>query len=683
MTLPYSFLALSLASLLVGCIVFNDRPRRAANQAFLGFSLGVSLWIGSFGLLLTTGNQIYIVLLNCGGLLLVYGLTRFATVFPAPSPLPVRPFLFWSPLLIGGSSMLFTNTVVLHVKVLPGFRTLVTHGELIWLWSLLLLAYILISLALFARGYRSAESEDRIRLRLVYLGMAVFVVCAIVFDALLPAFFGESSLNIVGPLSAFGFLATTAYAIVRHQFMDVRVIIQRGFIYSCAFFLLASTYMVVLGVVHQVSSRVTGLAESLSVAVAISIGMYTLPRIESYFRRVTDPWFFKQRYDYYAILEHLTQIVNENVTLRPMVLESLIVLNDAFKPTYSYFVQPASSYFYSMHNLDLSQLEQESGPKYQLRVPICAGSRQIGEYVLGRKRSGDAYCTEDYSLVRTFTAHAQVAFEKAALYQKLQEHSSQLEAKVEERTRSIHAVRLRERELFDDLSHALQTPLTVLRGGIELLHTSIPTAGSSFQGSLESSIDDLSRLVRSMLKIARVDSEPVSTSSSIIELSVLLAKLQEYTSIIAASESVSIASKIEPNIRISGDAQQIEEALANVLANAIKFTSSCDARKIHVSAQSDDKNAYVLISDTGIGMNEEDRAHAFERFYRSANGSTGRTSTGLGLAITKRIIERHGGTITLESALRIGTTVTITIPLALQVFAPPQRLPLFRSAPQA
>lgn len=670
MILPYSFLALSLASILIGGVVLNDRPHRTANQAFWTFSIGISLWIGSFGFLLLTGNQIFIILLNIGGLILVYGLTRFATAFPSFSTLPVRPFLFWSPLLLGGVSMLITNTIVVQVQILPGYHTLVTHGPLIWLWSLLLLTYILIALTFLARSYKFASQGDRSRLKLVYIGLIVFVLCAIIFDALLPAFFSNSSLNIVGPLSALGFLATTAYAIVRHQFMNIRLIIQRGFIYSCTLFILVSAYIVILGIIHHFALQSTGLTESFSIAITIAIGIYTLPRMEAYFLKISDPWFFKQRYDYFSILDQLTLIVNENVSLRPMAFKSLEVLDVAFKPTYSYFFQSASNYYYSVRTISLSQLEYELELKHQLRISLCAGTRKIGEYVLGRRRSGEAYSPEDYSLIRTFAAHAQIAFEKAELFQKLQEHSDKLELKIEERTRRIQNMRRRERELFDDLSHALQTPLTVLKGGLELMYASPSASGPTLQRSLESSINNLSQLVRSMLKIARVDSEPESNSFKIVDLTSLLEKIGEYSTIVAEAENISFSSNIQANIRVYGDAQQIEEAITNVVANSIKFTSGCDIRKVHIAANTDRKYAHITIFDTGVGMGQEDQSHAFERFYRSKNSSNPNTSTGLGLAITRRIVERHSGTITLKSALNNGTNVSMSIPLTQQADSP-------------
>ena len=113
---------------------------------------------------------------------------------------------------------------------------------------------------------------------------------------------------------------------------------------------------------------------------------------------------------------------------------------------------------------------------------------------------------------------------------------------------------------------------------------------------------------------------------------------------------------------IFADKERIEQVVTNIIGNAIKYTP--DGGKISVNVSENDGGEYVLsVTDTGVGIPEEDLEHIFERFYRvDKSRSTDAGGTGLGLSIAKDIIDAHGGTISIDSEYGKGTTVTIVLP---------------------
>jgi two-component system phosphate regulon sensor histidine kinase PhoR len=113
--------------------------------------------------------------------------------------------------------------------------------------------------------------------------------------------------------------------------------------------------------------------------------------------------------------------------------------------------------------------------------------------------------------------------------------------------------------------------------------------------------------------------------------------------------------------RVPADEARIEQVLVNLIHNAIKFTPS--SGRITVSAKADGGNLVVAVSDTGVGISEDDLPRVFERFYKADRARAG-GGTGLGLAIARHVVEAHGGRIRVESVEGRGATFSLTLPLS-------------------
>ena len=132
----------------------------------------------------------------------------------------------------------------------------------------------------------------------------------------------------------------------------------------------------------------------------------------------------------------------------------------------------------------------------------------------------------------------------------------------------------------------------------------------------------------------------------------------------AAKEIELTSSTQELPVQLQGDPARLAQVLDNLVSNALKFTPS--GGRVEVSLQAVDGVAVIEVSDTGVGLAEDEQDQLFERFFRSSRASENAIpGTGLGLAIAKTIVERHGGRIRLESAVDVGTTVRVELPLSL------------------
>jgi signal transduction histidine kinase len=657
-------LCLGAANLTIGICVLIRNPSHVLNRSFFLFVLGCVAWSTGVSLLYITHDFVFDKLALGGGFLMYFGLTLFARIFPSESKMSPRFFLIFIPLCIAVIFLPF-NLFIKAIHIDAGGFVQPINGPLFPVFVAVTIGYISISLYLFVRSFRKSAGKSRLQMFYLLTGITIFMASLALFDAILPSC-GIYKLNLFGPAASFIFLFMTGYAILRHQLMDIRVVIQRSTIYSLLFSIIIASYLVAMFVTRIFFEDYLEIVDPFFDSLILLFAIVTLPKLERYFRKVTNRFFFKDPYDYASVLDNLSKILNTTIQTKRLTFELLEALDATMHPeTIEFFhISTGSIFSYSQKRRSVRKDIPNSLPEHGTVVTVCVDAKPIGFFTLGKKRSGDPYTTEDHRLFRTFSAQAAVAFEKAELYRELEDYSISLEEKVRMRTLTLEEVRESQRQFFDDISHALQTPLTILKSSIELLKSNeLPREIHGIQ-LMEQSTDDLSRLIREILRLARMDAMPVQKDQVPFNLSYLIQKVIEYVEVISWESGIVITSEITPDAVLMGNEMEIEEALANLLSNAVQHTSHCNTREIHIDLMEGFDCLELCISDTGVGIATEKLSHIFERFYRSSGGSnTGETGHGLGLAITKRIVERHGGKILVESEIGKGTQFILSFPI--------------------
>jgi two-component system OmpR family sensor kinase len=222
-----------------------------------------------------------------------------------------------------------------------------------------------------------------------------------------------------------------------------------------------------------------------------------------------------------------------------------------------------------------------------------------------------------------------------------------------------------QKRFTSDVSHEIRSPLTSLRGSIEVaLRKKRPV--EEYEEVLRNNLADILRLARitdNLLFLARADNNIHEMRMQWFELNRLLENIVERLRPKADSAGLSISEDYQQHLEMRGDIDLVEQAFSNLIDNAIKYTPQGGA--VSVCAKEEDGAVTVTVSDTGIGIPEQDIAHIFERFYRvNKERSRKLGGTGLGLAITKWIVTSHGGTITATSAPGRGSAFTVVLPKA-------------------
>lgn len=228
------------------------------------------------------------------------------------------------------------------------------------------------------------------------------------------------------------------------------------------------------------------------------------------------------------------------------------------------------------------------------------------------------------------------------------------------------------REFIANVSHELRTPLTSIKGATEtvLMDDEMPESiRKRFLGMVMSESDRMTRIVQDLLVLSRLDNRRMSwkpTKFDIVEtVNHMCTVLKSEAA--AHSHNLTFDSKISSALRIYADKERIEQVVANIIGNAVKYTPDGGSIRVEVARSGADE-VKISVADSGVGISEDDLEHIFERFYRvDKSRSTDAGGTGLGLAIAKDIVDAHGGNITAESELGKGTTVYITLPIDSRV----------------
>ena len=221
------------------------------------------------------------------------------------------------------------------------------------------------------------------------------------------------------------------------------------------------------------------------------------------------------------------------------------------------------------------------------------------------------------------------------------------------------------RQMMADVSHELKTPLTAMRGYIETLR--MPEVALDFERreryfeTIDRETRRLERIVKDLLDLARYEHGGVVLQRRLFDIERLFENVAGRHEREAHTKAVAIRIHVDPLAdQVVADPDRIEQAVENLVANAIRHTPS--GGTITLSATQADGVATVSVSDTGGGIAAEHLPHVFERFYKvDAARAAESTGSGLGLSITKAIIERHGGTIRVTSQPG-RTTFTVLLP---------------------
>jgi signal transduction histidine kinase len=294
----------------------------------------------------------------------------------------------------------------------------------------------------------------------------------------------------------------------------------------------------------------------------------------------------------------------------------------------------------------LKQLESTS----LMVIPLFVRDRTLGVMIFGASRGSAAFDREDFGLAIDLGYRAALAVDNSQLYNSAQE-----------------ILRLQE-EFISTASHELKTPLTTVKGYLQLINRQLhredqsPARIGRFTREMEQQVRRLEDLVSDLLDVSRIQQGRVELRLEQFDMADLAANVlsrfdhsQERT-----AKHDLVIEATEPVVG-TWDRGRIDQVLTNLISNAVKY--SPDGGEVHVRVRRVADFAQITVRDTGIGITHEERAKLFQPFVRGENVRREITGTGLGLYITRRIVQNHRGSISVKSEPGRGATFTVRLPL--------------------
>ena len=216
------------------------------------------------------------------------------------------------------------------------------------------------------------------------------------------------------------------------------------------------------------------------------------------------------------------------------------------------------------------------------------------------------------------------------------------------------------------VSHELRTPLTVISEAMNLLRGEVVGALNPEQQEClmmaKRNIERLAKLVDDVLDLSKLEAGRLEIDPEKASLNQLLKNMVEFFRPVCAKKNLSLELKLEQDVRVIADLDKTEQILTNLLNNSYKFTEA--GGQITVTAGLNGGFAEISVEDTGMGISQPDQSRLFSKFTQVGNRYTRQSGgTGLGLYITKKLVEAQGGDITVESDPGKGTKITFTLPV--------------------
>ncbi len=291
------------------------------------------------------------------------------------------------------------------------------------------------------------------------------------------------------------------------------------------------------------------------------------------------------------------------------------------------------------------------GMRAQLSVPIKREERVIGVIALESGQS-DSFSNEDVALIERLSDHAAIAIENARLFGQVQRAN---DAKT---------------EFVSFVSHELKQPMTSMKGYTDLLMKGIGgelnEQQKQFLQVIRSNVGRMDQLVQSLLDISRIESGRLKLEMGDVVPEEMISEAVQAFEPTLNAKSQQISVDIEPDLpTVTGDRGRLLQVLTNLISNANKYTPEGGHISLRANRWAENNKTYVRwsVQDTGIGMTPEELERLFTKYFRSSNAAVRSVQgTGLGLVITRSIIEMHGGHIWVESEYQKGSTFSFAIP---------------------
>jgi GAF domain-containing protein len=295
-----------------------------------------------------------------------------------------------------------------------------------------------------------------------------------------------------------------------------------------------------------------------------------------------------------------------------------------------------------------------AGTRALLAVPLLREGNVLGGLVMSRRTPGE-FPSEIVDVLKTFATQSALAIQNARLFREIEQKSRELEAASRHKS-----------EFLSNMSHELRTPLNAIIGFSEVLGDrlfgELTDKQEEYLKDIMESGRHLLSLINDILDLSKIEAGRMELELTDFDMPQAVDNALTLVRERAGRHGIALSQMVDERLgEIRGDERKVKQVLLNLLSNALKFTPV--GGRVDVSARVVDAMVEVSVTDTGVGIAPEDQEAVFEEFRQVGTAAKKVEGTGLGLALSRKFVELHGGRIWVKSQVGVGSTFTFTLPV--------------------
>jgi signal transduction histidine kinase len=543
----------------------------------------------------------------------------------------------------------------------------------------------------------------------MFVGAVLTLIPGVIMNAILPIF-GNDKAAFFGPNSLLFLALFTSIAIIKHRFLDIRLIVVRTLGYVLSLLTISSIAFIFLAYLSKILNE-NNISSSIQSSIYVAL---TLVLAASYqpFKRIfdslTNKLFYRDAYDTQTLLNEFNETIVSTIDLEQLLERSSMVIEKYIKPDASAFairskeddtvrmisaenpklskeaIEQMRGYVHKSEEKvfvtdaleegderDLKLLLQEANVGMLVRITTDPAVEGTGYIILGYKKSGNVYNSQDTSAMEIMANELAIAIQNALQFEEIQQFTVTLQETVEEKTRQLRKSneKLKQMDETKDefismASHQLRTPLTSVKGYVSMVIEGDAGELNPMQKKLLdqafTSSQRMVYLIADLLNVSRLRTGKFVIDAIPSNLADVVKGEVDQLLETAASRDLELTYEKPDNFpELLLDETKIRQVIMNFIDNAIYYTPS--GGHIRVELKDTGSTVEYTVTDDGLGVPKSEQHHLFTKFYRANNAKKARPDgTGLGLFMAKKVIVAQGGSLIFKSTEGKGSTFGFT-----------------------
>jgi len=597
----------------------------------------------------------------------------------------------------------FTPFVVKNIEKTSEGTVISGPGPLLWLTLIYFLVMFAISFAILFKYQRNAEKLVKQQIRVMVTGITISVVINLVTQIVLPEFHISQYGVLVGTPALLILVAAVAYAIFWHRMFDIKAIAVRTFGYLTTLFIVVSLFGIAAIKLSNVifpHLTLSALQQLYFITAAVILAFLFFP-LQKFTARFTDKLFQQDKYNPANLIEEAAKIISSEINLMKLSREIVDLINSRMKVNRTSIIVLDQKEIYYIGGYDIKYnlkdlkkyldylgedllVEDEIGTgnvkkimrsfQFSIFLPLKLQNEIIGYLVIGPKRNGSFFDNADIKGITMVANELTLAIQNSKAFSLIQNFNVSLQNKVNDATKELIAAneKLRDADVAKDdfismASHQLTTPLAAIDGYVTMAAQGYyGEMNDKLKSKLSASVERINvmkSLINDLLNISRMSAGKFHLDMNLADLQGLITNEVEQHKDSATEKKVSMDYHL-PSVFIpqfTFDKIKMQQVVSNFINNAIDYSPE---GKINIYLKYDNDIVTFKVVDNGIGVPNDQKEKLFTKFFRADNAKKVRPDgSGIGLYLSKRVIEDHGGKIIFESEPGVGSTFGFTLPV--------------------